>query len=132
MSWDPVASKENLSALNDSKVPSDLTRTYLSSSKGKNVSFADATSVFDWLLEIVTANSFLIVRFESVRSTEAIKFLGSLVYNVLSVEVWKEDPRIARSLTEFAAEGGEPSQIPVTVVTPVTTMEFWDTETTEL
>lgn len=80
-----------------------------------------------WLLVIVIANSFLIVRFEFVRSTEFIKFLGSFVYKLLSTEVWKEDPRILKSFTDFASAGGDPSHIPVTVVTPVTIIEFWDT-----
>ena len=114
----------NLSEVKVSKLPSERIKVYLCTVNGKKNSFAAEVIVFDWLLVIVILNSFLIVRFEFVRSTDFTNGFLSEVYNVLSTELWNLEDKIARSVTVDAAAGGEPSQIPVTVVIPVTTINL--------
>ena len=128
---------ENLSDVKSSVTPSALTKEYLSSSNGKNVSLLPAviTSVresVEWL--IATSKDLLIVIVAWVKSTSAINFLGVDVYNVLSVEPEYSDFKILRSETvklpadkspvvttptEFI-RGKSPIATPVTVVIPVT------------
>ena len=82
----PVVEISNLSPLNDSVDPSDLTKRYLSSSKGRKVSLAGATTCVDnSLLAIFTVNVFLITRDASARSTlEIIKHIYSLTKMISS------------------------------------------------
>ena len=92
--------KSNLSEVSNSVEPSDLINEYLSSSKGKNVSFVPALTGDDsWFDAILTVNNFLIVRFALVKSTLEILFFGSLVYNVLSDEDSKLVVNILKSVT---------------------------------
>ena len=88
ISVEPVL-KLILSAESDSVVPSVLIKTYLSSSKGKNVSKESPLLIAPVEeLVIVTSNCFLIVIEELVKSTLEIFLLGKGVNNVLSVEDW--------------------------------------------
>ena len=81
-------------------LPSDLIKVYLSSSKGKKVSFSPAvTGVDNWLSEIVTLNVFLIVNAALVKSTEDIFGLGKTVYKVSSVDLDNFVPKIFKSET---------------------------------
>ena len=66
-SFDPEVNT-NLSVLKDSVCPSYLISTYLSSSNGKNVSLSPATMVPVEFEEIVTINSFLMVKLEFAKS----------------------------------------------------------------
>ena len=76
----PPEPNVNLSALNASVTPSVLIRTYLSSSKGKKVSRAEPEETEPVELAVIlTSNCFLIVKLESVRSTEAIFCFGRIV-----------------------------------------------------
>ena len=94
ISVDPVL-KLILSAESDSVPPKSSTpfpvliKTYLSSSKGKNVSSAlPLLTAPVELLVIDTSNSFLITIDDPVRSTLDIFLLGRAVYKLLSVEDW--------------------------------------------
>ena len=66
----------NLSSVRTSRVPSDLERTYLSSSNGKNTWSVPAVIVFVELSVIVTPNSVLIISEEFERSTDSIFTFG--------------------------------------------------------
>ena len=123
----PPFEKTNLSALKLSVTPSSVMRTYLSSSKDRNVSSDSARIVFVALLEIVTSYCFLIVREELVRSVEATFLFGKVVYKVLSEEDWKLEKRILKSLGLILEEGRAPSHTPETVVIPEIVKELWDT-----
>ena len=119
-SWDPPLIKENLSEVSNSVEPSDLISEYLSSSKGKNVSFVPALTGDDNSFDtILTVNDFLIVRFALVKSTLEILFFGSFVYNVLSDDDSKLVVNILKSVTCNGDPGNFPWAIPVTVETPV-------------
>ena len=88
----------NMSSVKATVVPSDLMKTYLSSSNGKNDSFTpEVTAAESWpnpvlgLIETSTSNAFLIVYKEFVRSTSEMKVLGIKVYNLLSVDLSNGD-----------------------------------------
>ena len=121
----------NLSSVKISVEPSVLIKTYLSSSKGKKVNSSEpeitAPVEFE---EIVTSNCFLIVRLESVKSTEETFCFGRTVYNVLSNASWKLEDRILKSLGLISVVGRLPSQIPDTDVTLDSVSEFCDTDST--
>ena len=89
ISVDPVL-KLILSAESDSVNPSPvLTKTYLSSSKGKNVSAASPLLIAPVEPSVmVTSNCFLIVKEELVKSTSATSLLGNTVNKLLLVEDW--------------------------------------------
>ena len=112
--------KANLSEVSNSVEPSDLINEYLSSSKGKNVSFVPATTEAEsWFDAILTVNDFLIDKTAFVKSTEEILFFGSFVYNVLSDDDSKLVVKILKSVTCSKEVGNLPWAIPVTVETPV-------------
>ena len=119
ISVDPVL-KLILSAESDSVNPSPvLTKTYLSSSKGKNVS--DASPLLRAPVEpsvMVTSNCFLIVKEELVKSTSATSLLGNTVNKLLSVEDWNWEVSILKLEGLIILVGRPPSHTPVTVVTP--------------
>ena len=141
ISVDPVL-KLILSAESDSVPPKSSTpfpvliKTYLSSSKGKNVSstLPLLTAPVE-LLVIDTSNSFLITIDDPVRSTLDIFLLGRAVYKLLSVEDWNWDVSILKLEGLIAPEllspaiivGKPPSQIPATVVTPDKVNDLWET-----
>ena len=67
------------------------------------------------------------VSVELVKSTDAIFLFGSAVYNVLSIEDWKFENRILKSLGLIVEDGRAPSQTPDTVVMPEIVKALWDT-----
>ena len=116
-----------MSSLKATVVPSDLIKTYLSSSKGKNDSFTpEVTAAESWpnpvlaLIATSTSNTFLIVNNEFVRSTSEMKVLGIKVYSLLSVDLSNGDVWSFKLETLVDDVGISPLQTPVTVVTPVT------------
>ena len=116
----PPLPNTNLSALSASVVPSVLIRTYLSSSKGKKVSKAEPEETAPVELEAMsTSNCFLIVKVESVKSTEATFCFGRTVNKVLSNPSWKLEDKIVKSLGLISELGRPPSQTSVTLVIPV-------------
>ena len=120
----PVVEISNLSPLNDSVDPSDLTKRYLSSSKGRKVSLAGATTCADnSLLAIFTVNVFLITRDASERSTLETLTFGRGVNREFPDEGAKFVVRTLRSVTLRVDAGRNPLEIPVTAVTPST--ETW-------
>ena len=130
-SWVPPLIKENLSEVSNSVEPSDLINEYLSSSKGKNVSFVPATTAAEsWFDTILTVKDFLIDKIAFVKSTEEILFFGSFVYKVLSDEDSKLVANTLRSVTDNVEFGNFPSAIPVTVETPVIVITVDPTLTT--
>ena len=83
----PFAETSNLSALSCSVFPSDLIRTYLSSSNGRKTSPVPASTATDSCpLAISTLKVFLIVIVDSEISTAATFGFGKGVYRVLSEE----------------------------------------------
>ena len=116
----------NLSEVNVSCVPSFLIKEYLSSSKGKNVSFVPAvTAELSWLAEwpMVTSNVFLIFKVADDISTSDIFSFGILVNKALSNDFSKGVVTSVRSGTskeEPCVANKAPSVTPVTVATPVT------------
>ena len=69
----------NLSSVKTSVDPSDLTRVYLSSSNGRNDSFASAVNVGVEPSVIVVEYCFLITILVLVRSIDEIFFLGKIL-----------------------------------------------------
>lgn len=118
---------ENLSGVNSSVVPFSLTRTYLSSSKGRKNWFAPEEIGPVELDVIVTSNCFLIIRSASVKSTDAIFCFGRYVYKVLSEDNCCFVTSILKSFGLIFDVGSPPSQIPITVVTPIIDSAFWET-----
>lgn len=116
--WVPVESIWTLSDVKTSVCPFDVTKEYLSSSNGKNVSFWLAVTVVVWFPEILTEKTVLIPRTAFVKSTLEILTLGSLVYKVLSVDVSKFVVKTLKSVT-FSAEVGKSA-----VVIPATA-RYW-------
>ena len=123
--------KVNISSLKATVVPSDLIKTYLSSSNGKKDSFVPAANAAEsWpnpvsgLSATSTLNSFLIVNDELVRSTSEINAFGINEYNLLSVDLSNGD--VWSFKLEICVEdvGIAPLATPVTVVTPVTLTSF--------
>ena len=114
----PPLENLNLSSVNSSNPPVELIKTYLSSSNGKKDSSVSAWIVLVAFAVMMTLNSFLIERLDFVKSTEAINFFGSGVYNVLSVDDLKDVPRISKSVGAILDVGRPPSLIFVTVVMP--------------
>ena len=110
--------KESLSADKFSLVPFEVVRTYLSSSKGKNVSLELAEIVPVEFADILTSNSFLIIKSEDAKLTSEIFFLGNLVYKVFELDFCRFDVKILKSLGLIEEDGSDPSHIPRTVVTP--------------
>ena len=111
--------KENLSSDKFSLVPPEVVRTYLSSSKGKNVSPISAEIVPVEFDDMLISNSFLMIKFEDVKSTLETFFLGNFVYKVFELEFCRLDFKILKSLGLMVEFGSCPSQIPETVETPV-------------
>ena len=74
----------NLSEVRSSVVPSSSIKVYLSSSKGKNVKSAPAAIAPVELVVIVTSYCFLILKFDSVKSTLAINCFGNGVQSIIS------------------------------------------------
>ena len=68
---------------------------------------------------IVTSNCLLIVKLDSVKSTLAIFCFGSGVYKVLSVDDSSRVVNILKSDGLISDAGRAPSQIPITVVIPL-------------
>ncbi len=66
-----------------------------------------------------TSNCFLIVKVESVKSTEATFCFGRTVNKVLSNPSWKLEDKIVKSLGLISELGRPPSQTSVTLVIPV-------------
>ena len=118
--WVPVESIWTLSDVRTSVCPSEVTNAYLSSSKGKKVSFAPAVTVVVWLLEILTVKTVLIPRTAFVKSTFEILTFGSLVYKVLSVDVSRFVVKILKSVIFNDDDGSWPEATPLTPVTPLT------------
>ena len=118
-SWVPPTKKESLSAVRSSVPPSDLIKVYLSSSKGKNVSFVPATTGVESCPDVIlTVKVFLMLKEASVRSTVAILFFGSLVYNVLSEDDDSFVVKILKSTALKLEVGRVPLATPVTLDTP--------------
>ena len=127
----PPLINANLSEVSNSVDPSDLINEYLSSSKGKNVSFVPATTAAEsWFDAMLTVKDFLIDKTAFVKSTEEILFFGSFVYKVLSDEDSKLVVNTLRSVTPSVVVGNCPWATPVTVVTPVTVIVLDPTLTT--
>ena len=126
----PVVAITILSDVRVSVLPFSLTNEYLSSSKGKNVSFVPAVGTVAaviWLLRIWTSKVFLIVITESVKSKLDIFSLGNLVNKVLSEDDCNEVWRIFKSLTviplpvpSVGKSLATSALIPLTAVTVVT------------
>jgi len=124
----PVVAITILSDVRVSVLPFSLTNEYLSSSKGKNVSFVPAVGTVAaviWLLRIWTSKVFLIVITESVKSTLDILSLGNLVNKLLSEDDCNEVWRTFKSLTVLralipAASLAISALIPLTALTVVT------------
>ena len=71
--------KSNLSLVNFSVIPFSVISTYLSSSKGKKVSFSSA-EIFAVEFDVMTtSNCLFIVKLELVKSILLMQSLGSLV-----------------------------------------------------
>ena len=127
----PPLINANLSEVSNSVDPSDLINEYLSSSKGKNVSFVPATTAAEsWFDAMLTVKDFLIDKTAFVKSTEEILFFGSFVYKVLSDEDSKLVVNTLRSVTSNVVVGNFPWATPVTVVTPVIVIALDSTLTT--
>lgn len=108
----------NLSGVSSSNPPAEFTRTYLSSSYGKNVSFALACTVFVEFAVTITSNSFLMLNEDDSKSTDAMNFLGRGVYKVLSVDDWNFPPMTAKSDGLILEVGKPPSLRSDTVLIP--------------
>ena len=122
-----VELKVTLSVVNSSVLPSDLIKVYLSTSNGKNVSLVPAVGLEEVVIclsVISTLKVFLIVIEALVKSTSDTLGLGSTVYKVLSEDLPKSLLSNFRSVTCNWAEGRAPSTIPVTVVTPTTSIRL--------
>ena len=120
-----------MSEVRTSVLPSDLIKVYLSSSKGKKVSFSPAvTGVDNWLSAIVTLKVFLMVKDALVKSTEDIFGLGKTVYKVSSVDLDNLVPKIFKSETFRSDVDKPPWLIPVTVATPEIEIVVFPTLTT--
>ena len=74
----PPSINANLSEVSISVDPSDLINEYLSSSKGRNVSFVPELTGIDNSFDVIlTVKDFLITKLAFVKSTEEILFFGS-------------------------------------------------------
>ena len=130
--------KSNWSDVNSWVLPSAPIREYLFALKGWKLSFVGnvGTGVSNLPSLILTENVFLITTDAPVRSTLDIFLLGSLVYNVLSLELSNWVAKTFKSLTSLnwftvetpeAVVGNPPLNTPFTVVTPTTETEVAST-----
>mgnify|MGYP003319098302 CR=1 FL=1 len=84
----PSDDSSNLSELSCSVFPSDLIRTYLSSSKGRKVSLVPASAATESCSDAIsTLIVFLIVITDSAISTAATFAFGKRVYKVLTEDL---------------------------------------------
>ena len=120
----PPFEKTSLSGLRLSVIPLLVIRAYLSSSYERKVSSDSAIITFVELLLIVTSNCLLIVNEELVKSIDAIFLFGNVVYNVLSLDDWKLEYKILKSLGFMIEDGKAPSHTPETVVIPEIVIEL--------
>ena len=104
----PPSINANLSEVSSSVDPLDLINEYLSSSKGRNVSFVPAFTTDDLFYIILTLKDFLITKLAFVKSTEEILLFGNIVYNVLSSDANDAFVNTLRSVTSNAAVGNCP------------------------
>jgi hypothetical protein len=110
----------NLSSVRTSRVPSDLERTYLSSSNGKNTWSVPEVKVFVELLVIVISNSLLIIRMSLINLP--IQYLPLEEVQTIShyFELFEyEYKELKDHLHQLLCQEIPPSQTPVTVVTPL-------------
>ena len=130
----PPEFNENLSWESSSVLPSDLVRTYLSSSNSRKTSSLPDEIVFVELSVMVTSYCFLIIKLAPVKSTDSTFFFGngwkSAESKIVLELLWNLDDTIFKSLTSISEPGRVPSHIPVTVVTGDITTELVNTSLT--